>query len=407
MIARLVCISIAWLASIAATAGCGGSAGSDAGPADTISIDSSTVPLPDPACGDMGGLQPGSPWPMRGYCPTRIARSPSSGPVSPRKRWQVPLPGQAAGLAIGADNTTYVATRQGTIHALSPAGLEAWRTAELGSISKGSPTIARDGSILVCAGDQLVALAPDGEQRWTFRADSSVGTSSPLVQGDGTIRFTSTGGFLYAVSPSGKELRRTKVAEYQQGSVAVEPGGALFLARGDDDARASVALNPDDSIRWEGPFKGRHYATPMVGSNGQTYWATGGYDNSFYALDAQGAREWVAQLARDAIDADNALGPADTVIVDTTDLAIIETFTATGERGWSFQGHSPIVDRAGIVYCCDGSDGTLKVRAISPSGEELWSFPSDVHDGVCAPAALDAEGALVVGIGSWVLALGD
>src|SRR5438477_277034 len=57
-------------------------------------------------CGDMNGLQPGAAWPMLGYCPTRLGRSPRVGPQSNGVRWTTtigsPLHG---GASIAADGT--------------------------------------------------------------------------------------------------------------------------------------------------------------------------------------------------------------------------------------------------------------------------------------------------------------
>jgi len=93
-------------------------------PADLAATDLSIVdlsrPAPDlPPPVGCGGLQPGAPWPMRGYCPPHLGRSPVTGAQRASLRWAVVTGGPVlSSPAVAADGTVYVGSSDGPLYAL-------------------------------------------------------------------------------------------------------------------------------------------------------------------------------------------------------------------------------------------------------------------------------------------------
>lgn len=147
------------------TAGSGGSAvapgtgGSGGAPA-TWSL----TPPAEMPCGD--GLQVDAPWPAARRCNSRTSRSPFVGPPTAAVKWTRDI--HASWVAVGADETLYVATDEG-LSALDGAGVAKW-SSSVGSVES-PPTILRDGSVMVIAATKegffLHVVSPSGDDLWS------------------------------------------------------------------------------------------------------------------------------------------------------------------------------------------------------------------------------------------------
>ena len=108
---------------------------------------------PHVACGAIGGVQPGAPWPLLGRCAAHPARSETKRPVGGTPAWS--RAGAFLGSpVIGSDGTLYVGTADGGGHALSaiaPDGTLRWSV----------PTRPIQGSGAILAGGAIVI----GEER--------------------------------------------------------------------------------------------------------------------------------------------------------------------------------------------------------------------------------------------------
>ncbi|MBI5479316.1 MAG: PQQ-binding-like beta-propeller repeat protein [Deltaproteobacteria bacterium] len=110
--------------------GCGGRPGilpgwgdADGGPsAGPAGGDATTDgPWPRNECPMGGGLQPGSPWPMRGRCPSHAGRASVNGPQSARLRWTFQTAGPVTSSpVVAADGTLYFGSRDRAVYAIGP-----------------------------------------------------------------------------------------------------------------------------------------------------------------------------------------------------------------------------------------------------------------------------------------------
>lgn len=98
-----------------------------------------------------------------------------------------------------ANDTVYVADRNGKLHALDAGTGERRWTKELGTEISADPTVA-GGTVLVGTDDgTLYGLDPaTGEDNWTFKTGGKI-TAGPVVAGD-TIYVASHDGVLYALT---------------------------------------------------------------------------------------------------------------------------------------------------------------------------------------------------------------
>src|SRR5262245_45217557 len=86
---------------------------------DTSLVGDTTAPVPDAPvaegeiCGDRGGLEPASPWPMRGGCPRRAGFTTAFGPMTAGIKWSVPLPSADSSPAVSGNGTLWFGTMSG------------------------------------------------------------------------------------------------------------------------------------------------------------------------------------------------------------------------------------------------------------------------------------------------------
>ena len=329
----------------------GADAGNDAGP--------STIAA---TCGDMSGLQAGSPWPMSGFCPTRRGRSPYVGAQTSTVKWTYPV-GVSSDVAIAADGTLYFGGFDGKLHAATPSGATKWSfptsTAEA---VLGSPAIAADGTIYFGAQDHnFYALTPAGAQKWVYPCADVA--SPPNVGGDGTVYFTSKDHMLHAVDPQGK--KRWEVALggsdlYAQPVLSVD-GATLYIA--DFDGSLYAVTSKAGAPLWSFPTSGLAH-TPAVGPDGAIYFGSG--DKNLYALNADGTKRW-AFLTGAEVGSAPALGE-NGVVYATSNDGKLYAIDSKGGSMWSYPSGrivtvAPTVDAAGAVYfmAADGASGGIFV----------------------------------------------
>ncbi|HNB53540.1 MAG TPA: PQQ-binding-like beta-propeller repeat protein, partial [Anaerolineales bacterium] len=127
-------------------------------------------------------------------------------------------------------------------------------TLEAGSVFTGAPVVAPDGTIYANTSNNLLhALAPDGSVKWQFALPAR-GVESPALAADGTIYVTDREGALNAISPAGEALWRFTPAE----------------------ARAATS-------------------GPVIGSDGNIYYASGSQTGIVQAVSPAGEGVWRAQ----------------------------------------------------------------------------------------------------------------
>ncbi len=268
------------------------------------------------------------------------------------------------GLAVD-DGRVYAAGHKGEVVAFEIAsGRRAWRTRIKAPLSGG--TAVGDGMVLIGASDgRLFALdAASGKSRWSVRVSGEV--LAPAAISERLIALRTVDGKLHALAPAdGHELwvQQQPVPRLSlRGTARPVIAGDLVLC-GFDNGKVLAVNAGDGSVQWEAAITPPHGRTELerlvdidtaVRVSGQDVYTVGFHGK-------------VAMLAID-----------------------------TGQVWWSHDASSyrslTLDDDAVYLSTADGEIEALRTR----TGAELWRQKALLHRGLTAPAALDADNALVV-----------
>jgi outer membrane protein assembly factor BamB len=176
-------------------------------------------------------------------------------------------------------STLYITSTDNLLHALSPSGTLQW-TFPTGGQLRGSPTIAPDGSILVCSDDgYLYAIRSDGALRWKKNLHAPLhGTAA--VTPEGRILCVTSGGDLVSVDEHGDEEWRTSFAQASTLSNAiVDVNGCAYV--GGPDGMLS-AFGRYGNFLWRFETGGPIQSTPSIAQDGSI--AVGSDDGYMYLI---------------------------------------------------------------------------------------------------------------------------
>jgi hypothetical protein len=344
-----------------------------------------------PACGDMGGLQPGAPWPMAGFCPTRAGRSSRLGPQTGNVRWRFDTGAiSSVAPAVAANGTIFIGSNDRQVHAVSPAGKELWRAGVPGNINDSGFVIGRDGTVFVgCADGKMYAFTPEGTTKWATSIEADV-RWTPAVGGDGTLFITGLGDPkpvpLFALGPDGAVKWRSG-GRFGVSAVAIGIDGALFV--GGADSLLHAVSRADGTDIWTAPTSGVA-VSPTVGSDGTVYVTD---VKSLSAFEPKtGARRWSVPI--DAPASGVALGPDDTVYVAEHGGRLLAV-RANGTTKWVFDSGTSWMQPAAV-----GADGTAYlggadgIYAVSADGALRWKVPAGAI--VNSQPAIGGDGTLYI-----------
>ncbi|HEX8796018.1 MAG TPA: PQQ-binding-like beta-propeller repeat protein [Polyangiaceae bacterium] len=341
-----------------------------------------------PNCGNMGGLQPGSPWPMPGFCPTRAGRSSRNGPRTNQVKWTFAM-GAIASMspAIAADGTIYVGSNDHTAYAIDPTGKLVWKAPVGNNINRTGFLVGQDGTVYVgCADRKVYAFTPTGMPKWTAPVNADV-SFTLAAGGDGSIYVNGLPpSALFALAPATGTPRWQLARIYGASGVAVGLDGTLYVSG--NDATLHALKPADGSEAWSAPLTGNG-STPTVGDDGTIYVVD---TKTLHAFAPGGAPKWTAPVdgASDGV----SLGPDGTVYVATLS-GTLYAFTSAGKQRWTYarpgQGwwQPPAIGADGTVYM-GGTEHAL--YAVSPSGTLLWTVPTGAE--VDSQPAIGADGTL-------------
>jgi outer membrane protein assembly factor BamB len=348
--------------------------------------DGGSPPVVVQGCGDMRGLQAGAQWPMLGYCPARIGRSPFHGPHGP-------LPvvssialnhGPLTSPVIDAAGMIYVAGDTALV-ALGPDLSLQWTQTINGPTENGqtdtSPVLAQDGTVWVgSATHQLWAVTP-GEAR-PYAVDFFFGT--PVIDPAGTLIFpTGAGETLRGVSPDGATVFDVPVATPPalhsvpargwDGSVFVGTVGQLLVTVQPPAHYETSDLGP--------PIN--DFEPPLVHPSGLVLAEVGGADHmQLAAFDAKGKFVWKVELpGGNNLSNGAAVGPEGEVLASTAQgLAVVDVGAQALVRGLDFGDPNastrlPTVGADGIVYVTKGAS----LYAVDPSADTnpIFTIPAE------------------------------
>lgn len=355
-----------------------------------------------PVCGDMRGLQPGAPWPMAGYCPTRTGRSGRLGPQSANVRWRFKT-GSIATMspAVAADGTIYVGSNDHNVYAVDPRGNELWRASLASNINDTGFVIGNDGSIAVgCADGNVYAFTPDGKRKWVTPVGSDV-AFTPVAGGDGTVYVSGRDDLgpppVFALGTDGTTRWQSR-GRFGVSAITLGLDGTLYLGGGDMMLHALRAS--DGSALWASPTD-TVPRTPSVGGDGTVYVTDAA---NLYAFAPGGARKWAVPVEGGASEV--ALGREDRVYVAARS-GKLHAIDASGKVAWTYDSgtswaRAPSIGGDGTAYV-GADDGML--YAVSSEGALLWKVPTG--GGINSQPAIGADGTLyVVSSDSFLYAIG-
>ena len=380
-----------------------------------------SVPLGD-ICGDTAGLEPESPWPMRGGCPKRAGVGATPGPQSATVKWSVPLLAGSSSPAIAADRLVWVGTKDGDVVSLSAGGqiLGALRT---GAAVSSSP--ARSASHLTIIGSTDGTLYAVG--RATFSdagadggdsgdaGDGAAGnvapavwkheigatSSSPAIGADGTIYIGIAAGKLVAVSADGSTTKWSATTNDTLGSApSIAADGTVYVGSSD---KKLYAIGPDGTARWSFDTGGAITGSPVVGGDETIY--VGSSDGKLYAIAPDGKPRWSYATGGPITGSPAVRGGV--VYVGSDDKKLHAVATRSGIALWTFAtlgavatpAISPGPDNSVYVGSTDGN-----LYAITPSG--LLYFAVKAKGKITSAPALGDDETLYVTTDNAILAIG-
>jgi len=218
----------------------------------------------DAACGAPSGLQEGAPWPMPGFCATRIGRSPYE--VRPSDAGNPDLavvhesppvqPGWLGSPVISADGTVFVGGSDDTpLFAFATDGSYEWVLSSvvyahclvIGSDGTVYALVDQSGDIVLHAVDPADASAPAWSQPLTTDV---LDKTCPIIGSDGTI-YLSAGQCVYAVRPTTHDNKWAPqcMAAMVNGGLSIAADGTILVPGADGTLRA---LDPDSGAQqWD------------------------------------------------------------------------------------------------------------------------------------------------------------
>ena len=390
--ATVVVSSVVLGAALAQTLGFAGS--QIASPATIVALPS---PTPDPAEVSPVASKYAAVVPMFRGNAARTGENPGPAPLErPVVKWKTFVGGESYASPVVGAGTVYVATKAGSLLALSLAdGSERWRTHVGDYVARTTPALSGD-TLFVAAGYALLAVdAETGRERWTVPLRFA-GSCSPVVDADLVYVATQEGHLSAFSTQTGKEVWHYRNDNLLFGSPAVAEGVVVIA----DEAGKVTAIDAGTGRElWQKSIGGEAYTTPAI-KRGVAYVATN--EPSLTALDLKtGSQLWSRDIGGESSP---AVGDG-VIFLGSDDQSVSALDAATGKTRWSTPLGYPI--RSSVTFADDalyvGSGPTL-VAIDRKDGRTLWTH---VTGGVVtADLAVVAETVIASSQDGYVYALG-
>jgi outer membrane protein assembly factor BamB len=262
-----------------------------------------------------------------------------------------------------------------------------------------TPVIGGDGTVYVGSADTFFyAIGPDGKLRWKLRTGNIIDSAAVLGARDRrtrapTLTFGSADETLYRLTtkrPRGRLKRPPRVlwrfhptqppvkgqqVNWWEGNADIGPGGTVYAG---NTGGYEYAVDPSGKQKWAFAAGNSIWTEPAFAKDGTTY--VGSLDLYVYALDQGGKQVWRTPTIGFVISSP-ALGSDGTVYVGSFDSKLYALDGQTGVPKWSFSTgdhiySSPAVQddaqgRTEAIYFAS-TDGN--VYAVDPSGNLLWRY---------------------------------
>ena len=255
----------------------------------------------------------------------------------------------------------------------SGTGVKLWDYDTRARVSS-SPALAPDGTVLVGAGNSLLAINPDKSLKWRFDTQGAI-HSSPAVDQHGQVFFGALDRKIYALTPKGA-LAWTNGPYVTGGPVysspAIDEQGTIYV--GSDDYKV-YAIAANGELKWVFATGGYVRSSPSLGHNGVLY--AGSFDTHLHALTTSGKEIWSFPTGH-YVYSSAAIATDGTVYVGSVDKKLYALEPETGAVKWSYQtgSHiyaSPAIGPDNSIYIGSWDD---RLYALSPEGKLKWTFPT-------------------------------
>ncbi len=159
------------------------------------------------------------------------------------------------------------------------------------------------------------------------------------------------------------------------------------------------AINPDGTLKWSFDAETPISSSPAVADDGTVYAGTG---FRIFALRPNGTVKWVFEADCTFIG-DMAIAKNGTIYIGSNNSKLY-AITPDGEEKWTFpvpQGlntYDPVIDQKGIIYFGTGAVGTREhmFYAVYPHGAEKWKHVYESYYGMRGSPAIGNTGLIYV-----------
>lgn len=277
------------------------------------------------------------------------------------------------------------------------------------------PVVGADGTLYVASHDGfLYAVSPDGKEKWSFDVRGKI-WGTPAIAEDGTVYVGSDADMLFALTPAG-ELKWTL-------STALPPekkGEKVHASKWDVDTSPVLgkdgtiyfachyylfAVRPSGELRWRfqaGIGRVKIFSSPALGEDGVLYFGTQG--NRLFAVNASGVAVWSVETGGDNDSTPTTSG--DTVYFGSDDNMVRALNTADGAPRWTTDLGAPVraplaLGRDGTVYVATYGAKPFVAALDGKTGVEQWRFfindGEGAFYGIQSGVLIDEEGYLYFG----------
>lgn len=324
------------------------------------------TPTPDPAEAPALALTADEIVPMFRGNAARTGENPGPAPLErPLVKWKAFVGGESYASPVVGTDAVYVATKAGSLIALSVAdGEELWRTDIGDYVARSTPALA-GSRLFVSAGYALLAIdAKSGKELWRNPLQFA-GSCSPVVAGDFVYVATQEGHVSAIAQDSGEERWAYRNDNLLFGSPAVADGMVII---GDETGQVTALDAERGRERWQTTIDGDIYATPAI-ADGVVYVVSN--EPAVVALDLRTGKE----LWRRGVGGQSSPAVQDGVLyVGGDDQSLRAIAAKTGEEQWSSPLGYAIESSATVsgdaVFLASGPT----INALNASdGQTLWT----------------------------------
>ncbi len=266
-------------------------------------------------------------------------------------------------LALGNDNTIYVAGLEGGMFAINPDGTTKWRKI-YEKFSELVPATVKDTIIYVVLGENLCAMNLNGTKKWKFPTGNKI-YSPAVFDSNGNIYVVTSDNNLYAINPDG--TRKWKLSAKINAFISPFIGNdnTIYVCSTDGNL---YALNPEGKVKWNKIYG---YVSTVI-SNDSTVYV--GADTNLYALSLDGKVKW-EYIIKERVGSLFTTNDSNVCAITFSQEFIClnpdgtKKWSSSFLGGWRFS--PPAMDNNGNIYI-GSNDGNL--YAINADGTLKWEF---------------------------------